>query len=128
MRNCRPGRPQPLFTWQSRGDVPPNIRRRRSNSELTGIDAVISLAIRACGVRGQVGTAASVNPTPLGGHGRRGDLDSWGGVAMLTGAGLQQFGAGQSRRAGTFAPRISHPERLWNSTDHNFPTVHGRTP
>ena len=69
MRNCRPGRPQPLFTWQSRGDVPPNIRRRRSNSELTGIDAVISLAIRACGVRGQVGNCSIGKPDSLGGHG-----------------------------------------------------------
>jgi hypothetical protein len=53
VRNCRLGRPLPLFTQGPRGDIPPIIRRRRSsrksNSELTGIDAVISLAIRAWG-------------------------------------------------------------------------------
>jgi hypothetical protein len=47
---------------------------------------------------------------------------------MLIGTGLLQFAAGQSRLAGTFTPRISHPERLWNFTHHNFPTVQGRTP
>jgi hypothetical protein len=41
---------------------------------------------------------------------------------MLIGTGLLQFAAGQSRRAGTFAPRINHDLAFFH------PTVCGRTP